>query len=46
MPTEADFTIEVSVELDGPPPMWAELTQEEYESLCESLVAETVELYI
>ena len=46
MPTEADFTIELSVEIDGPPPMWAELTQEEYESLCESLVAETVELHI
>jgi len=41
-PTEADFTTELTVALDGPPSMWEHLTDEEYRVLCERLVSEVV----
>ena len=41
-PTEVDFTTELTVALDGPPPMWEHLTGEEYRALCERLVSKIV----
>jgi REP element-mobilizing transposase RayT len=44
-PTEADFSEPLTLTFDGPPPLWGDLSDEEYLALCQRLTDEVVQHY-
>ena len=44
-PTEADFSESLILTFDGPPPLWGDLSDEEYRALCQRLADEVVQKY-
>ena len=41
-PKEADFTQSLTLTLDGPPPLWGEMSTEDYQARCAKLTEEVV----
>ena len=44
-PQEAEYTTELTLTLDGPPPLWSELSDEAYQTRCQRIADEVVAQY-